>query len=597
MIGFLIAEEGSQAGLTIRLAQGDEWIIGRDPDHCFRVIEDPMVSRKHAIIRLTENGHHIENLSAVNPTTVNERVIDEPTLLREGDFVQIGNVLLRYTRVLPEEPFATSETLTEGFPNERQGEEETPTIFDDADEAGSLTFAEEGNARRIIKIIAGPNAGGEFGLHEGETHVIGKNPDACDIVFQDLSVSRRHAEIVVSEERVTIRDLGSRNKILVNGVEISDETVLESQDLVSLGTTSFLLIDRKQTTETIVSPPADPFGTQPDTPPGEPADQPEEESPEVAESSEREERERRKDLIIPTRHLALAVLLFICVIAGLGGMLSLFKEAPVSVVTGDHSQEIEEALRGFPAVEFSFNAPTEKLFLLGNVLTETDHREMLYMLKSLPCIKSIEDNVIIDELVWGGINAILAKNPEWRGTSLSSTSPGHFVLRGYVRTPDESTRLDEYMHLHFPYLDRLKIEIITANTLETEVKSLLLTKNLANVAFRFTGGELILSGRIGSDQESHLTETVREAEAIEGVRNIRNFVVITAPTNATVDLSSKYKVTGTSKRSGMNQYVVINGKILSKNDLLDGMMITDIGERMIFLKKDGIKYRINYNQQ
>ena len=97
--------------------------------------------------------------------------------------------------------------------------------------------------------------------------------------------------------------------------------------------------------------------------------------------------------------------------------------------------------------------------------------------------------------------------------------------------------------------------------------------------------------------QKEFNDTVNILKKLKGVRLIKNFVVFTAPTNQTVDISSKYKVTGSSKYGKVNQYVVINGKILSKGDKLDGMDITHIDQNTVFLEKDGVKYKINYNQQ
>ena len=64
-----------------------------------------------------------------------------------------------------------------------------------------------------------------------------------------------------------------------------------------------------------------------------------------------------------------------------------------------------------------------------------------------------------------------------------------------------------------------------------------------------------------------------------------------------LDLSSKYKVMGTSKLGNQNQYVLINGKILSIGDVLDGMTITGISNSEVILIKEGMKFKIDYNQQ
>src|ERR1700733_9673108 len=97
MAGYLIAEEGPLAGLVVRLEEGEEWILGRDPDEVSIVLEDPMVSRRHVICRLTAEGFTLENLSSVNPATQNGKVITEPVLLREGDILQVGSTFFRFT--------------------------------------------------------------------------------------------------------------------------------------------------------------------------------------------------------------------------------------------------------------------------------------------------------------------------------------------------------------------------------------------------------------------------------------------------------------------------------------------------------------------
>ena len=80
------------------------------------------------------------------------------------------------------------------------------------------------------------------------------------------------------------------------------------------------------------------------------------------------------------------------------------------------------------------------------------------------------------------------------------------------------------------------------------------------------------------------------------MRLVKNFVVFTSETTSVIDLTSKYKVTGSSRLGNKSQYVVINGKILSAGESLDGMKIMEIAENSVFLEKDGIKYKINYNQ-
>jgi hypothetical protein len=65
------------------------------------------------------------------------------------------------------------------------------------------------------------------------TMVVGRDP-MCDVSDSDPLLSRRHAEFVQSANDVIVRDLGSRNGILVNGVK-KPEAVLHGGDVVQVG--------------------------------------------------------------------------------------------------------------------------------------------------------------------------------------------------------------------------------------------------------------------------------------------------------------------------------------------------------------------------
>ena len=70
-------------------------------------------------------------------------------------------------------------------------------------------------------------------LSEGE-NIIGREPDAA--VWLDFSaVSRRHARIVISADRVTIEDLGSKNGTQVRGERITGAVEIEDGDEIRIG--------------------------------------------------------------------------------------------------------------------------------------------------------------------------------------------------------------------------------------------------------------------------------------------------------------------------------------------------------------------------
>ena len=64
--------------------------------------------------------------------------------------------------------------------------------------------------------------------------VFGRDPD-CTVVLRDLGISRKHAEITISTTGVALRDLGSKNLTLLNGVAITDDCALADRGEFSLG--------------------------------------------------------------------------------------------------------------------------------------------------------------------------------------------------------------------------------------------------------------------------------------------------------------------------------------------------------------------------
>ena len=499
---------------------------------------------------------------------------DEPIQLSEDDTVQIGGTLFRFTEEDPAgTPPPTAETTELSVEEEPELEEPTPDLMT------AFRFRGAKETRWLVKVISGPNSGAEFALHPASTSVLGKDPEACDIALQDLSVSRQHARFKIDPEgnKVSIEDLGSRNGTLVNGRPIEGEVELQSQDLIALGTTSLLIIDRQQMRETIYSPPSMVF---------EPEEKEEEATP-----------TDWKKMVIPKHHLILAGVFCAFVLVGVGSLLALFRAEPIVVERHDHPGTIRKAIKNFPAVEFSFNEATGKVFLLGHVLTEVDHQELSYSLSTLPFITSVDDNVVTDELVWDNVNALLVKNPNWRSVSMTGHQPGIFLLRGYVDTSGEDAELKEYLNLNFNYLDKLDNQVVVEQTLEAQVQVLLIAKGFTTITMQLTGGDLILAGRVPKKEEKEFNFVLDQLRRMHGISSVNSLVIFTTEQTSRINLTQRYRVTGTSKVGNVPQYVVIGGRILSSGDTLDGMTITAIEPEEILLEKDGLKYKINYNEQ
>jgi hypothetical protein len=69
--------------------------------------------------------------------------------------------------------------------------------------------------------------------------VIGRSRD-CDVVLEDSSVSRRHAELRPRGSAWTVEDLGSTNGVRVNGLQIDGAHHLQMGDRIEMGSTEML---------------------------------------------------------------------------------------------------------------------------------------------------------------------------------------------------------------------------------------------------------------------------------------------------------------------------------------------------------------------
>jgi len=84
----------------------------------------------------------------------------------------------------------------------------------------------------LVVRSGGGMAGQSFQPGEGKT-LIGRSPD-CNVFLDDVTVSRRHAELVRDGETFSIRDLGSLNGTYVNRKRI-ESVILEDDDELQIG--------------------------------------------------------------------------------------------------------------------------------------------------------------------------------------------------------------------------------------------------------------------------------------------------------------------------------------------------------------------------
>lgn len=117
----------------------------------------------------------------------------------------------------------TSDTTVSFLPTELES---------DAEEEVHVSPEELAGGRGVLIVKRGPNAGSKFFI-DSDTTNIGRHPKS-DIFLDDITVSRRHAEILRAEERFRLHDVGSLNGTYVNRERV-EEGDLHSGDEIQIG--------------------------------------------------------------------------------------------------------------------------------------------------------------------------------------------------------------------------------------------------------------------------------------------------------------------------------------------------------------------------
>ena len=613
MPAHLIAEDGPQEGLVLNLEEGDEWIIGRAGGSQDFTLDDSTVSRKHARLFREDGAIYIENLSHVNPTLINGLDYQGPIELNENDKVQIGLATFRFSsEEFPsdfeaEEKFDSSDygdVLNElKEPKTEEVEETLPlsslslesidpketsydTIFEDFEE-DDVPFSLPPETPYLLKVISGPNAGAEIGLEKSHSYILGKDEGNSDILFQDLSVSKAHAKLSVSEKgEIEIEDLGSKNKTALNGEIIEGKKTITPQDLISIGTTVFLIIDREAPQETIYSPIERPL-----------EESKEEKEEENQEEESKEEKDWKKEPI-PWKHLAGFSSIAAIFLVVFFSFFSLFKSNSFSKTEDEPIAQIEEALdhEKFKDIHFTFNPASQKLLLVGHILTPTDFEELLFAISRLGFISNIEENVVIDDSTTKIMNDLLSSNPTWKSVYVQASKPGRFQVMGFLEKPGELSDLTEFFTINFPYLDRLEYKVAVEETLKEQINSLFFRNGFGNISYEITNGSVTLTGVYSRKKKDDFDEVLEEIKKIPAILNVKNFTSPTSPKMAAVDLSSKFQVGGISFLDGKGYSAILNGKIYTVGEEVEGLEMTDIEENTVLLEKDGIRYKIDYTR-
>jgi pSer/pThr/pTyr-binding forkhead associated (FHA) protein len=91
-----------------------------------------------------------------------------------------------------------------------------------------------------LVVRSGGGRAGESFEPQGDRATIGRSPD-CGIFLDDVTVSRKHAELIEHDGRWTIQDGGSLNGTFVNRKRV-ESAELEDGDEVQIGKYRFTFL-------------------------------------------------------------------------------------------------------------------------------------------------------------------------------------------------------------------------------------------------------------------------------------------------------------------------------------------------------------------
>jgi hypothetical protein len=104
-----------------------------------------------------------------------------------------------------------------------------PVVDVDGDGLHEIDTSEFGKHEGLFVVPQGPKAGARYAL-DSDRVTIGRHPES-DIFLDDITVSRRHAEVRREGARYWVRDAGSLNGTYVNRERAEDRELFEGDEL------------------------------------------------------------------------------------------------------------------------------------------------------------------------------------------------------------------------------------------------------------------------------------------------------------------------------------------------------------------------------
>ena len=212
-------------GVVIKEVQltKDRTTLGRRPYNDI-VIDNLAVSGEHAVLQMTGNDVHLEDLNSTNGTYINGKAVKKQMLLNL-DVVEIGKYKIKFVNEAADAGFDKNMIFKPG------SAPITPSVLAPTASMPVPSGAPTATANAAIKVMSGAAAGREVPLVKVVT-TIGKPGVAV------ASITRRpHAFVIAHVEGV--------NKPSLNGTLIGSEPVaLKNGDMLELAGTQMQFLQR-----------------------------------------------------------------------------------------------------------------------------------------------------------------------------------------------------------------------------------------------------------------------------------------------------------------------------------------------------------------
>ncbi len=217
-----VGEPSSREGTELAAYEfeQDRIVLGRGAGADVR-LPHPTVSLRHASLRLEEGRFVLVDHGATNGTRLGDHalVAERPKALRDGDVLTLGPYRLRFhAGIAVREPTSRERTASLA----RRLARETSL--------GAGT-----SAPRLI-VVNGEKKGSVLVLPDPPARLVIGRGEATDLPLPDADASREHCEILVEIDGPLLRDLGSKNGLLVNEKPVTQKR-LRDRDEITVGAT------------------------------------------------------------------------------------------------------------------------------------------------------------------------------------------------------------------------------------------------------------------------------------------------------------------------------------------------------------------------